>query len=180
MADEKIVIKIDVDARTTAIEKTTQAVKRLKRESGKFSSGRSDVNTYLQSMDKNLTKSTGKLKRHFDFIDKGVKAFGGVLKKFVSFALKGVILEMAALGAAMLGVHACRCSYQRAASCNVRVPRQGSKGTRLWIEPGTSRDACLADGCRPCRTRCCCSKQVVCGYVKNNEYSANKCEHWIV
>ena len=106
MADEKIVIKIDVDARTTAIEKTTQAVKRLKRESGKFSSGRSDVNTYLQSMDKNLTKSTGKLKRHFDFIDKGVKAFGGVLKKFVSFALKGVILEMAALGAAMLGVHA--------------------------------------------------------------------------
>jgi hypothetical protein len=106
MADEKIVIKIDVDARTTAIEKTTQAVKRLKRESGKFSSGRSDVNTYLQNMDKSLTKSTSNLKRHFDFIDKGVKAFGGVLKKFVSVALKGIILEMAALGAAMLGVHA--------------------------------------------------------------------------
>jgi hypothetical protein len=106
MADEKIVIKIDVDARTTAIEKTTQAVKRLKRESGKFSSGRSDVNTYLQNMDKSLTKSTSNLKRHFDFIDKGVKAFGGVLKKFVTVALKGIILEMAALGAAMLGVHA--------------------------------------------------------------------------
>jgi hypothetical protein len=106
MADEKIVIKIDVDARTTAIEKTTQAVKRLKRESGKFSSGRSDVNTYLQNMDKSLTKSTSNLKRHFDFIDKGVKAFGGVLKKFVTVAIKGIILEMAALGAAMLGVHA--------------------------------------------------------------------------
>jgi len=106
MADEKIVIKIDVDARTTAIEKTTQAVKRLKRESGKFSSGRSDVNTYLDKMDKGLTKSTGKLKRHFDFVDKGIKAFGGVLKKFVTFALKGIIAEMALLGAAMLGVHA--------------------------------------------------------------------------
>lgn len=106
MADEKIVIKIDVDARTTAIEKTTQAVKRLKRESGKFSSGRSDVNTYLNKMDQGLTKSTGKLKRHFDFVDKGIKAFGGVLKKFVTFALKGVIAEMALLGAAMLGVHA--------------------------------------------------------------------------
>lgn len=47
MADERIVIKIDVDARTTAIEKTTQAVKRLKREAGKFSSGRGDVNSYL-------------------------------------------------------------------------------------------------------------------------------------
>ena len=106
MADEKIVIKIDVDARTTAIEKTTQAVKRLKRESGKFSSGRSDVNTYVEAMDNKLTKSTSNLKRHMDFVDKGVKKFGGVLKKFVSFALKGVILEMAALGAAMLGVHA--------------------------------------------------------------------------
>ena len=106
MADEKIVIKIDVDARTTAIEKTTQAVKRLKRESGKFSSGRSDVNTYLDKMDKGLTKSTTKLKRHFDFVDKGIKAFGGVLKKFVTFALKGVIAEMALLGVAMLGVHA--------------------------------------------------------------------------
>ena len=106
MADEKIVIKIDVDARTTAIERTTQAVKRLKREAGKFSSGRSDVTSYLNTMDKSLTKSTSKLKRHFDFIDKGVKAFGGVLKKFVSVALKGIILEMAALGAAMLGVHA--------------------------------------------------------------------------
>jgi hypothetical protein len=106
MADEKIVIKIDVDARTTAIEKTTQAIKRLKRESGKFSSGRSDVNTYLDKMDKGLTKSTNQLKRHFDFVDKGIKAFGGVLKKFVSVALKGIILEMAALGAAMLGVHA--------------------------------------------------------------------------
>ena len=106
MADEKIVIKIDVDARTTAIEKTTQAVKRLKRESGKFSSGRSDVNTYLQNMDKSHTKSTSNLKRHFDFVDKGIKAFGGVLKKFVTVALKGIIVEMAALGAAMLGVHA--------------------------------------------------------------------------
>ena len=106
MADEKIVIKIDVDARTTAIEKTTQAVKRLKRESGKFSSGRSDVSSYLKSMDSNLKKSTGNLKRHFDFLDKGVKAFGGVLKKFVTMAIKGVIAEMALMGAAMIGIHA--------------------------------------------------------------------------
>jgi hypothetical protein len=105
MADEKIVIKIDVDARTTSIEKTTQAIKRLKRESGKFSSGRSDVNTYLNKMDNGLTKSTNQLKRHFDFLDKGVKAFGGVLTKFVTIALKGVIVEMALMGAAMIGIH---------------------------------------------------------------------------
>ena len=45
MADEKIVIKIDVDARTTAIEKTTQAVKPNKREAGKNTYGRRDENT---------------------------------------------------------------------------------------------------------------------------------------
>jgi hypothetical protein len=106
MADEKIVIKIDVDARTTAIERTTQAVKRLKREAGKFSSGRSDVNTYLKNMDSSLKKSTSNLRRHFDFLDKGVKAFGGVLTKFVTTALKGVIAEMALMGAAMIGIHA--------------------------------------------------------------------------
>jgi hypothetical protein len=105
MADEKIVIKIDVDARTTSIEKTTQAIKRLKRESGKFSSGRSDVNTYLKKMDNGLTKSTNNLRRHFDFLDKGIKAFGGVLTKFVTMALKGVIVEMALMGAAMIGIH---------------------------------------------------------------------------
>ena len=109
MADEKIVIKIDVDARTTSIEKTTQAVKRLKREAGKFSSGRGDVNEYLkQSADRMdvFGNRMGKMKRHFDFMDKGVKMLGGVLKKFLLTAIKGVIAEMALMGAAMLGIHA--------------------------------------------------------------------------
>jgi hypothetical protein len=106
MADEKIVIKIDVDARTTAIEKTTQAVKRLKRESGKFSSGRDDVNSYVKNLDNRLGSSAVKMKRHFDFLDAGVKMFGKTLTKFLGFALKGVVLEMAALGAAMVGIHA--------------------------------------------------------------------------
>lgn len=106
MADEKIVIKIDVDARTTAIERTTQAVKRLKRESGKFSSGRDDVNSYVKNLDNRLGSSAVKMKRHFDFLDAGVKMFGKTLVKFLSFALKGVVFEMAALGAAMVGIHA--------------------------------------------------------------------------
>jgi hypothetical protein len=106
MADERIVIKIDVDARTTAIEKTTQAVKRLKRESGKFSSGRDDVNSYVKNLDNRLGSSAVKMKRHFDFLDAGVKMFGKTLTKFLGFALKGVVLEMAALGAAMVGIHA--------------------------------------------------------------------------
>jgi hypothetical protein len=106
MADEKIVIKIDVDARTTAIERTTQAVKRLKREAGKFSSGRSDVTTYLNQMGTVATKNFGALRRHFDFFDRGVKMMGTGLKKFVTVSIKGLILEMALLGATMIGIHA--------------------------------------------------------------------------
>ena len=105
MADEKIVIKIDVDAKTTAIEKMTQATKRLKREAGTFRSGRSDVNSYLKEMDK-FAGNTAKLKRHFDAVDKGIKAFGFGLKKFVTMSLKGVVAEMALMSAAMLGIHA--------------------------------------------------------------------------
>jgi len=106
MADEKIVIKIDVDARTTAIEKTTQAVKRLRREAGKFSSGKNDMAEYLKQGENQLGKTVTAYRRHFDFFDKGVKAMGTVLKKFVTTALKGVIVEMALMGAAMLGIHA--------------------------------------------------------------------------
>lgn len=106
MADEKIVIKIDVDARTTAIEKTTQAVRRLKREAGKFSSGKNDVNSYLKQTESQLGQNVMKMRRHFDFFDKGVKAMGTVLKKFVTTSIKGVVVEMALMGAAMLGIHA--------------------------------------------------------------------------
>lgn len=109
MADEKIVIKIDVDARTTAIEKTTQAVKRLKRESGKFSSGRGDINSYLAQSAERMDmfgNRANKMKRHFDFLDKEAKEFGGILKKFVTMSIKGVVAEMALMGAAMIGIHA--------------------------------------------------------------------------
>jgi hypothetical protein len=109
MADERIVIKIDVDARTTAIEKTTQAVKRLKREAGKFSSGRGDVNSYLAQSATRMNQfgsGAAKMKRHFDFMDKGAKMFGNTLKKFVTMSIKGVVAEMALMGAAMLGIHA--------------------------------------------------------------------------
>ena len=57
MADEKITIKIDVDANTTAIEKATQATKRLKREAGK-SSGKKEIDDYVKDTTKSLKKKT--------------------------------------------------------------------------------------------------------------------------
>lgn len=105
MADEKITIKIDVDANTTAIEKATQATKRLKREAGR-SSGRKEIDDYGKDAAKSLKKTEAKFKRHFDAVDKATQMFGKGLRKFLGMAIKGVVAEMAILSATMLGIHA--------------------------------------------------------------------------
>ena len=105
MADEKITIKIDVDANTTAIEKATQATKRLKREAGK-SSGKKEIDDYVKDTTKSLKKSQDSFKKHFDTVDAMTQKFGKSLGKFLSMAIKGVIAEMALLSATMIGIHA--------------------------------------------------------------------------
>ena len=105
MADEKITIKIDVDANTTAIEKATQATKRLKREAGR-SSGKKEIDDYGKDAARSLKKTQTQFKRHFDAVDRATQMFGKGLRKFLGMAIKGVVAEMAILSATMLGVHA--------------------------------------------------------------------------
>lgn len=105
MADEKITIKIDVDANTTAIEKATQATKRLKRQAGR-SSGKKEIDDYGKDAAKSLKKTEIKFKKHFDAVDKATQMFGKGLRKFLGMAIKGVVAEMAILSATMLGIHA--------------------------------------------------------------------------
>ena len=47
-----------------------------------------------------------KWKKHFDSIDKATKAFGNIALKGLMLSLKGVVLEMGLMGAAMVGIHA--------------------------------------------------------------------------
>jgi hypothetical protein len=105
MADEKITIKIDVDANTTAIEKATQATKRLKRQAGR-SSGKKEIDDYGKDVARSLKKTQTNFKKHFDSIDRATQMFGKGLRKFLGMAIKGVVAEMAILSATMLGVHA--------------------------------------------------------------------------
>jgi len=105
MADEKITIKIDVDANTTAIEKATQATKRLKREAGR-SSGKKEIDDYGKDAARSLKRTQTNFKKHFDSIDRATQMFGKGLRKFLGMAIKGVVAEMAILSATMLGVHA--------------------------------------------------------------------------
>lgn len=104
-ADEKITIKIDVDANTTAIEKATQATKRLKREAGR-SSGKKEIDDYGKDAARSLKRTETKFKKHFDAVDRATQMFGKGLRKFLGMAIKGVVAEMAILSATMLGIHA--------------------------------------------------------------------------
>jgi len=107
---ETIKIKIDVDADSAKIKKLTRDIERLKRAGGSNSSLSSGKKTkkdveHVSLADRlKLEKTT--YKKHFDYMDKGAKMAGGALRKFLGFAIKGIVVEMAALGAAMLAVHA--------------------------------------------------------------------------
>ncbi len=111
-AVETIKIKIDVDADSAKIKKLTRDIERLKRAggsnsslgSGKTPKGKKEPETF--TLAQRLAKEKTLYKRHFDYLDKGQRMAGGFLRKFLGVALKGIIAEMALLGAAMIAVHA--------------------------------------------------------------------------
>lgn len=53
-----------------------------------------------------LTATDVKWKKHFDSVDKGIKAFGGGLTKFVTMGAKFAALQVGVLGLAMVALHA--------------------------------------------------------------------------
>jgi hypothetical protein len=105
MADEKINVLIKFDSNTRKLKETITHLSALKKLDNRFSSGR-NLEAYAKSSAQSLAAVTKAWKRSFDFIDAGVKMTGKLLSGFLRFAIKGVILEMAALGATMVGVHA--------------------------------------------------------------------------
>jgi hypothetical protein len=113
MADEKVVIKIDVRSDDSAIDRTRRKLERLSRSESKrykrnnalASRATRDAANYARKTSSILENSSRKWKRHFDYVDKAIKMTGQVLSKVLMLTLKGVILEMAAMGASMVIVH---------------------------------------------------------------------------
>jgi hypothetical protein len=101
MADEVVKVKIKFDAKTGEIRRAIAELGVLQKRLNKLSSGRG---TALGQ--RNLESVTKGWKRSFDFIDAGAKMAGKSLTKFLGMAIKGVIIEMAALGASMIAIHA--------------------------------------------------------------------------
>lgn len=107
MADEKLKVIVDFDARTGGLKKAMTELKALEQMDKRFSSG-----DRLGAMAGKSSKSLSKWKRTLDDVDKGMKMFGKGLHKFITLALKGAMVEMAAFSAAMLGIHALFASGQ--------------------------------------------------------------------
>lgn len=104
MADETVDIKIKFDAQTAQLNKAIAKLALLEKQVQKLSSGREKA--FAKRTTQDLFNVTKGWKRSFDFIDAGAKMAGKGLTKFLGLAIKGVIIEMAALGAAMIAVHA--------------------------------------------------------------------------
>lgn len=104
MADENVKIRIDFDARTGGLRKAMAEMSAFDKRAKALASGREEA--FAQRTTRNLQSVTKGWKRSFDFIDAGAKMAGKSLSKFLMLSIKGVIVEMALLGATMVGVHA--------------------------------------------------------------------------
>lgn len=113
MADERVVIKIEVQSDDRAIDRTRRKLERLagteaksRRHTDRSNALRSRGNQRMfQQDDRTLNKVMRKYKKSFDNFDKMIKFTGGAMMKFLGLSAKMVALEIAAMGAAMIGVH---------------------------------------------------------------------------
>lgn len=114
MADERVVIKIEVKSDDRDIDRTRRKLERLAgaRERDRKSEGlasRSRSSRLAKELDSSadkFNKVSRNYKKSFDSYDKMIKMTGGMMMKFLALTAKAVALEMAAMGAAMVLTHA--------------------------------------------------------------------------
>lgn len=105
MADEKVNILVKVVTRTKQLDALMAKLRAVEAMEDRLSSGKT-LNKYASGTSAALSRATGKWRKHFDYVDKGIQLFGKGLTKFLGAAIKGVLVEMGLLGAAMVAWHA--------------------------------------------------------------------------
>ena len=102
MADVTTEIELKVDFDRRGLRSAEREVDRLNRRLNRMSA----TNSASRRMTSMIDGISVKWKKQFDYWDKSVQQFGKVGLKLLSMSLKGVILEMGLMSAAMLGIHA--------------------------------------------------------------------------
>ena len=95
-----------VDTSTLAVRIKVIGKRELDKLSRSFTRLGDVARGYGNRIESTLDASNGKWKKHFDFVDKMVKGMGMALTKFVGMSAKIATVQVAALGAAMMAVHA--------------------------------------------------------------------------
>lgn len=104
MADEKVNIVVKVVTKTKQLDALLAKLKAVEAMEDRLSSGK-QLQKYANASGAALSKATSRWKKHTDFVDSAIRMFGKTLTKFLGLAIKGVLVEMGLLAAAMVGIH---------------------------------------------------------------------------
>ena len=113
MADERVVIKIEVKSDDKDIDRTRRKLERLagardrdRKSEGLASRGRSTkLKKELADEASKFNNVSRLYKKRFDSYDKMIRNTGMGMMKFLAMTAKAVSVSMAAMGAAMVGIH---------------------------------------------------------------------------
>jgi hypothetical protein len=102
MSDTRVEVKLDADILgfVANMKRAERAVKSFNRLESRMVAARG-MDAYLDKMNKKNIS----VKKSFDSLDQGTKMFGTALTKFLGLAIKGTLIQMAAMGVAMVALH---------------------------------------------------------------------------
>jgi hypothetical protein len=105
MADEKVTIKLEVNADTRGARQVSRDLKKIAAQAQAINTA-SGLRSSTRILQNSLEAQGHKWRKHFDEVDKLVKGFGKMLTVSMKLMTKGVIAEFALLALSMVGVHA--------------------------------------------------------------------------
>ena len=111
MADEKVTIKLEVNADTRGARQVSRQLNKIAAQAAAINTA-SGLRSSTRMLENSLAVQGQKWKKHFDEVDKLVKGFGKMFDVSMRLLLKGVIAEFALLAASMVAVKAAFSSGQ--------------------------------------------------------------------
>ena len=150
MADERVVIKIEVKSDDKDIDRTRRKLERLagardrdRKSEGLASRGRSTkLKKELADEASKFNNVSRLYKKRFDSYDKMIRNTGMGMMKFLAMTAKAVTVSMAAMGAAMVGIHVAFAAGQLIMKAYNGVMKMAAAGMAgLMIAAGTAAAA---------------------------------------